>query len=157
MKEPVMELNPILLIADDDEEDRLLIKDAFEESKFPAKIVFGEDGEEVINYLNNTGRFADKKKFPIPSIIILDLNMPKKDGRETLQEIKSNPNLRSIPIIILTTSNSEKDIALSYSLGANTYICKPSTYTSLIDIVKTLSNYWYSISKLPGLSHFSIA
>ena len=134
-----MDPNKILFIADDDEEDRLLIKDAFEECNFPGRIVFGENGEEVMDYLNNQGKFADEKEFPAPSIILLDLNMPKKDGRETLQEIKSNPDLKKIPTIILTTSNSNKDVSLSYSLGANSYICKPATFSALIDIAKTLS------------------
>ena len=138
-----------LLIAEDDAEDRMLTKDALEESKLLNIVHFVEDGEELLDYLNNKGKFEDKDKFKLPGLILLDLNMPKKDGREALKEIKSDDRLRSIPIIVLTTSRAEEDILRTYDMGISSFITKPVTFESMVDIMKILGRYWFEIVELP--------
>ncbi len=143
------ESRPItILIADDDEEDRLLIQDAFEESKIANPIQYVEDGEELMDYLYRKGKYSDENKFPLPGIVLLDLNMPKKDGREALKEIKSDSKLRKIPVIVLTTSKAEEDIVRSYELGVNSFITKPVSFKGLVEVIQTLSKYWFEIVKL---------
>jgi CheY-like chemotaxis protein len=110
---------------------------------------FVEDGEELMNYLHRRGNYSDPDKSPRPGLILLDLNMPKKDGREALQEIKSDPNLRSIPIIVLTTSNAESDILKTYNLGVNCFISKPVTFSEMVQVTKSIGNYWFEIVELP--------
>ena len=139
----------IVLVADDDPDDRLMIDDAFEESRLIVKIRFVENGEELVKYLNREGTYQDEEKYPRPGLILLDLNMPIKDGREALKEIKSDPHLRQIPIVVLTTSKSEEDIFKTYDLGVNSFIKKPVTYESLLDTVKTIGNYWFKVVELP--------
>jgi CheY-like chemotaxis protein len=139
----------VLLIADDDEEDRMLIKEALDESRINNDIHFVENGEELMDYLNHNGNYADKKKFPLPGLILLDLNMPKKDGREVLKEIKADPRLKYIPVVILTTSKAEEDILKTYDLGVSSFITKPVTFNSLVETMKTLSKYWFRIVELP--------
>ncbi len=139
----------IILIADDDAEDRMLVKDALEESRLNNHIEFVENGEELMDYLNNRGKFNDKDKYPTPGLILLDLNMPKKDGREALKEIKSQDQLRMIPVVVLTTSKAEEDILRTYDLGVSSFITKPVTFGSLVDVMKTLSKYWFEIVELP--------
>ncbi len=142
--------NPItLLLADDDPDDRFLTEEALKESRLVNNIQTVEDGEELMDYLHHRGRFSDQEKYPVPGVILLDLNMPKKDGREALQEIKSDPELRKIPIIILTTSKAEEDIYRSYDLGVNSFITKPVSFEALVDIMKTLGKYWFEIVELP--------
>lgn len=139
----------VILIADDDAEDRMLIKDALEENMVTNVLHFAEDGEELMDYLHNKGKFADKIANPLPGLILLDLNMPRKDGREALKEIKANPALRLIPIVVLTTSQAEEDILKTYNLGVSSFITKPVTFSSLVDIMKTISKYWFEIVELP--------
>ena len=139
----------IILIADDDAEDRMLVKEALEESRLNNNIQFVENGEELLDYLNNKGRFSDTEKYPTPGLILLDLNMPKKDGREALKEIKSDDKLRMIPVVVLTTSKAEEDILRTYDLGVSSFITKPVTFGSLVDVMKTLSKYWFEIVELP--------
>ncbi|MDX5421565.1 MAG: response regulator [Hymenobacteraceae bacterium] len=139
----------IILIADDDAEDRMLVKEALEESRLTNQIQFVENGEELIDYLHNRGKFEDKDKYPTPGLILLDLNMPKKDGREALKEIKSDEHLRVIPVVVLTTSKAEEDILRTYDLGVSSFIAKPVTFASLVDVMKTLSKYWFEIVELP--------
>lgn len=141
----------IILIADDDPEDRMLAKDALEENRLSNDLHFVEDGEELLDYLKNQGRFSDCKAYPRPGLILLDLNMPKKDGREALREIKLDESLRQIPVVILTTSKAEEDIVRSYNLGVNSFITKPVTFDALVEIMKTLSKYWFEIVQLPTL------
>jgi len=138
-----------ILIADDDEEDRMLIIDALHESKLKNKVNEVENGELLMDYLHNKGKYADVKKYPTPGIILLDLNMPKKDGREALKEIKSDKKLKHIPIIILTTSKAEEDILKTYDLGVSSYITKPVTFSAMVDVMKTLNKYWLEIVVLP--------
>ncbi|MFZ4796359.1 MAG: response regulator [Bacteroidia bacterium] len=138
-----------LLIAEDDEEDRMLTQEALKESRLKNTVHFVEDGEYLMDYLNNRGKYSDKVKYPTPGFILLDLNMPRKDGREALKEIKSDELLRRIPVIILTTSKAEEDIIRSYNLGVNSFITKPVTFEGLINVMKALGNYWLEVVELP--------
>ncbi len=131
-----------ILMADDDSDDRELTRDAFQESHLANDLRFVEDGEELLEYLRGQGKYLDA---PRPSLILLDLNMPRKDGREALKEIKSDPRLRNIPVIVLTTSEAEEDIYKSYDLGANSYIRKPVTFEALLTIIRTIERYWFEI------------
>lgn len=140
----------VILIADDDAEDRMLVKEALEESRLINDIRFVENGEELMDYLRNEGKFTDKEKYPTPGLILLDLNMPKKDGREALKEIKSDPLLKVIPIVVLTTSKAEEDVLKTYNLGVSSFITKPVTFRSLVEIMHTLSKYWFEIVALPN-------
>jgi two-component system, response regulator len=138
-----------ILLADDDEDDRMLAIDALKESHLVNELHCVEDGEQLLDYLQNKGKFNDPEKYPRPGLILLDLNMPKKDGREALREIKSNPRLKQIPIIVLTTSEAEKDIYCTYDLGVNSFITKPVTFENLVKIMKNLGKYWFKIVELP--------
>lgn len=138
-----------ILIADDDEEDRMLSQEALEESRLANNLRFVCDGEELLDYLYRRGQYADPNTSPRPGLILLDLNMPKKNGREALQEIKADLQLRKIPIIILTTSKSEIDICQTYNLGANSYISKPVTFEGLVEVMKVLGKYWFTVVELP--------
>ena len=130
-----------ILIADDDTDDRELLKAAFDENSTQHEINFVENGEELLFYLNRSGHYADETLHPFPQIILLDLNMPKKDGREALRELKADTTFKSIPVIILTTSMEEKDIEKSYQLGVNSFIIKPVTYTGLVELTRILGKY----------------
>lgn len=138
-----------ILIADDDADDRLLIKEALQESHLMNDLYFVEDGEEVMDFLLHRNQFSDPKKAPRPGLILLDLNMPKKDGRECLKEIKENENLKRIPVVVLTTSKAEEDIYRTYNLGASSFIMKPVTFDEFIRITRELGNYWFNIVELP--------
>jgi CheY-like chemotaxis protein len=140
---------PIILIADDDPDDRQLIHEALIETHVTADIRFVEDGEELMDFLHHRGKYKMASTLAYPGLILLDLNMPKKDGREALKEIKSEPRLRHIPIIILTTSKAEEDVFRTYNLGANSVILKPVTYSGLIDIMRSLTQYWLEVTELP--------
>src|SRR5690606_24679711 len=118
---------------DDDADDRMLTKDALAESRVLNELKFVEDGEELMDYLKRRGRFTDEADAPRPGLILLDLNMPKKDGREALKEIKSDPDLRRIPIVVMTTSKAEEDIFRSYDFGASSFITKPVTFDRLVE------------------------
>lgn len=138
-----------ILMADDDPDDRLLTEDALKEARLANEIRFVENGEELLQYLRHQGKFADKTLHPRPGIILLDLNMPKMDGREALQLIKSDPDLRRIPVIIMTTSKADQDILKSYDLGANSYVTKPVTFDELVEVVRGFGKYWFEIVALP--------
>jgi CheY-like chemotaxis protein len=139
----------VILMADDDEDDRLLTRAALEESRLTNELQFVQDGEELMDYLHQRGRFSDPEASPRPGLILLDLNMPRKDGREALREIKSDASLRQIPVIVLTTSKAEEDIYRSYDLGANSFIIKPVTFESLVNVMKVLGRYWLEIVEAP--------
>ena len=124
-----------ILMADDDEDDRLLTIDALKESRVLNNLFCVEDGVELLEYLRREGKYADPKDSPRPSLILLDLNMPRKDGREALQEIKADPKLRSIPVVILTTSKEEEDMLRGYDLGCASYITKPVNFELLIETI----------------------
>jgi two-component system response regulator len=138
-----------ILMADDDPDDRQLTKEAFEEAKLANDLRFVEDGVELLDYLHRRGKYADPASSPWPGIILLDLNMPRKDGREALRELKQDARFRAIRVIILTTSKAEEDILRTYNLSAASYITKPVTFESLVDVVKTLGKYWLEIVELP--------
>ncbi|TLS69275.1 response regulator [Mariprofundus erugo] len=138
-----------ILMADDDPEDRMLAEEALEEARLANDLRFVEDGEELIDYLKRRGKFADPKDSPRPGLILLDLNMPRKDGREALEEIKADPMLKTLPVVILTTSEADEDILRSYDLGASSYITKPVTFDGLVNIMRALKVYWFEIVELP--------
>lgn len=138
-----------ILMADDDEDDCMLAHEALAESRLANDLHFVPDGEELMDYLYQRGKYVDPSSSPRPGLILLDLNMPKKDGREALQEIKSDPQLRHIPIVVLTTSKAEEDIYRSYDLGANSFITKPVTFSALVEVMKTIGKYWFEIVELP--------
>ncbi|MFL5814922.1 MAG: response regulator [Bdellovibrionia bacterium] len=137
-----------LLVADDDADDRLMIKDALEENRLANDLHFVEDGEDLMDYLMKRGKYENTPA-PRPGLILLDLNMPKKDGREALRDIKSNPALKDIPVVVLTTSKAEEDIFRTYNLGVNSFVTKPVTFGSLVDILRDLGKYWFEIVELP--------
>lgn len=141
-----------ILMADDDPDDRLLTEEALAESRLVNKLFFVEDGEQLMDYLLRRGQFANPVDSPKPGVILLDLNMPKKDGRTALAEIKSDPQLRRIPVVILTTSKEEEDIFRSYDLGAASYITKPVTFDALVGVMQALGRYWFEIVELPESS-----
>ncbi|MFZ1071886.1 MAG: response regulator [Verrucomicrobiia bacterium] len=138
-----------ILLADDDPDDRQLTRDAFGENRLVNDLHCVEDGEELMDYLRRRGRYTDLEGEPLPGLILLDLNMPRKDGREALKEIKEDPILRRIPIVVLTTSKAEEDILRSYDLGVNSYVTKPVTFKSLVELIKVLGQYWFEVVKLP--------
>lgn len=138
-----------IVMADDDADDRLLVRDAWEQIQTVAKLDFVENGEQLIEYLHRTGRYSILKGRPMPDLILLDLNMPGKDGREALVEIKSDPEFRRIPVIILTTTDAEEEVDRSYQLGVNSFIVKPVSFGSLVSVMKTLSTYWFETVELP--------
>jgi CheY-like chemotaxis protein len=138
-----------VLMADDDADDRMLARDAWEESRPASELEFVEDGEQLLDYLRHRGRYSGTGAAPLPNIILLDLNMPKKDGREALREIKSDPLLRKIPVIVLTTSRADEDVARSYDLGVNSFIVKPARFESLVEVMRCLAEYWFGVVELP--------
>ena len=138
-----------ILMADDDPDDRLLTADALKEARLINDIRFVENGEELLDYLRKQGKFAGAVDAPRPGLILLDLNMPRKDGRTVLKEIKQDADLRTIPVVVLTTSKDDEDVYKSYDLGVNSYIVKPVTFEALVDILQTLEKYWFEIVELP--------
>ncbi len=137
-----------ILMADDDDDDRRLTQEALLEGRLVNDLRFVENGEELIDYLRHQGAYAGTDS-PRPGLILLDLNMPRKDGRAVLKEIKSDPELRQIPVVVLTTSKADEDVFKSYDLGVNSYIVKPVTFDALVDILQTLEKYWFEIVELP--------
>lgn len=140
-----------ILMADDDTDDCLLVRDAFMENRVENCLRFVHDGEELLDYLHRRGKYVDGDLAPRPALILLDLNMPKKDGREVLKEIKSDPDIRGIPIVVLTTSREEFDIVRSYDLGASSFIIKPVTFNGLVEKIKSLGKYWLETVELPEM------
>ncbi len=138
-----------ILVADDDPDDRLMIRDALEENRLANDLHFVEDGEELMQFLRRQGKFESDRAWNLPGLVLLDLNMPKMDGREALKEIKSDPKLRGIPVVVLTTSKAEEDIFRTYNLGVNSFITKPVSFESLVQIVRELGRYWFEIVELP--------
>ncbi len=140
-----------ILLADDDEEDRELARDALQDSRLANEMKFVVDGQDLLDYLRREGRWAAPDvDAPRPGIILLDLNMPKKDGREALAEIKADESLRRIPIVVLTTSNDEADIVSTYDLGVSSFITKPVTFGALVDVMRTWTQYWFEIVQVPN-------
>jgi len=142
-----------ILIAEDDADDRFLLKAAFEENGFTDKLYFVENGVEVLEYLNKIVQNIEAKQdgeLKMPRFILLDLNMPKKDGREVLKELKQNVVLKNIPVIIFSTTNNEQEMRRCYELGANSYITKPNSFENLIKTVAAFRTYWINTTSIPG-------
>lgn len=139
----------VILMADDDADDRELTREAFQESRLANDLRFVCDGVELMEYLQRRGKYADPASSPRPGLILLDLNMPRKDGREALREIKTDPSLKNIRVVILTTSKAEEDILRTYDLSAASYITKPVTFEGLTEVIRTLGKYWLEIVELP--------
>jgi CheY-like chemotaxis protein len=139
----------VILMADDDDDDRLLALDALAEASLDGDLRFVENGEELLDYLNHRGKYASGASAPRPGLILLDLNMPRKDGREALREIKNNPELRRIPIVVLTTSQADTDVGAIYELGANSFISKPFQFEALVAVMRVISQYWFKTVQLP--------
>lgn len=138
-----------ILMADDDPDDRLLVEDAFTEIRLENPLDFVRDGVELMDYLHRRAAYTHLAGTPLPGLILLDLNMPRKDGREALHEIKQDEKLRKIPIVILTTSRAEEDLLASYNLGANSFIVKPVTFDKLVEVIRAVTDYWLCIVTLP--------
>jgi CheY-like chemotaxis protein len=139
-----------ILLADDDEEDRVMTIEALRERRVVNEIRCVADGQELVDYLFRRGDYTDAAKAPLPGLILLDLNMPRKDGREALAEMKTDRVLRSIPVVVLTTSRSEEDIVRTYDLGVNSFISKPVTFNGLVQAMDVFSRYWLEIVELPN-------
>ena len=140
----------VILIADDDEDDRLMTKEAFEELQLLNELVFVKDGVELLEYLRHQGAYVDVESCPRPGLILLDLNMPRMDGREALKEIKKDDDLKSIPVSIFSTSKAEEDVIRSYNLGVNCFVTKPVTYKALLKVISQLSSFWFELVSLPA-------
>lgn len=138
-----------ILMAEDDSDDRLLAQDALKECGMLMDLRFVEDGVQLMDYLQRKNKYGQAGAAPKPTLIILDLNMPRKDGREALKEIKSDPVMRKIPVVVLTTSTADTDIARVYELGANSFISKPVAFNSLVWVMKTLGEYWFQVVSGP--------
>lgn len=141
----------VILMADDDDDDRLLTRDAFAQSGLDGDVHFVQDGEELLDYLCRRGKYKSPTSSPRPGLILLDLNMPLKDGREALREIRADPELRRIPVVVLTTSKADTDIGAIYELGANSFISKPFQFEALVNVMKMLGQYWFKTVELPAV------
>ena len=139
-----------LLIADDDENDYVLVNCAARRAQLPAQLCWVKDGLELLEYLRGQGSYRDSANYPRPAVVLLDLNMPRKNGRDTLQEIRQDPGLRSLPVVIFTTSRSAEEIQLTYEAGASSFISKPPEFQRLVEIMEVLKHYWFETVALPG-------
>jgi CheY-like chemotaxis protein len=139
-----------LLIADDDENDYVLLNCAARRAQLPAQLCWVKDGLELLEYLRGQGCYSDSASYPQPALVLLDLNMPRKNGQDTLREIRRDAGLRSLPVVIFTTSKSADDIQLSYEAGANSFITKPPEFQRLVEIMEVLKRYWFETATLPG-------
>ncbi len=137
-----------IVVAEDDEDDRILIEEAFAELRIGNPVVFVEDGEALLECLRGEGRYAGAPRQS--SLVLLDLNMPRMDGRTALRHIKEDPELQRIPVVVLTTSSADVDVKATYDLGVSSFITKPVTFSKLVDVIRTLSQYWLQIVRLPG-------
>ena len=140
----------LILMAEDDADDRLLIQDALTESKLPVELRIVPDGQELMDYLLRRDKYAAANASPRPGLVLMDLNMPRKDGREALREIRAHPDLRRLPVIVFTTSKADSDVELLYELGANSFVAKPVAFESLVNVIATMARYWFGIVQLPG-------
>lgn len=141
-----------ILLAEDDPDDQAFTREALAESRLANELIVVEDGQELLDYLRREGAYADPADAPRPGLILLDLKMPRKDGLEALEEIKKDPSLRRIPVVVLTTSRADEDISRSYDLGVNSFIQKPVSFDGLVEAIRGLGRYWFEIVELPGRS-----
>ena len=139
-----------ILMADDDDDDCLLTRAAFQRAQIANELRFVHNGEELLDYLHRRGAFADPQSSPRPALILLDLNMPRKDGREALRDIKASPALRRIPVVVLTTSSAAEDVNNTYDLGANSFVTKPTSFEGLVEAVRLIGRYWSEVVALPS-------
>lgn len=145
-----MNSKPIrLLLAEDDPDDRYLIGEAIDENQLNVQLYVVEDGDELLDYLLQQGKYANRAEWPLPELILLDLNMPRLDGREALEQIRTHPELRSIPVVVLTTSRAEEDVQRTYNAGISGYIPKPVTFTGLLEVINAIGTYWLHAARLP--------
>jgi CheY-like chemotaxis protein len=142
-----------ILMAEDDPGDQMLLQKALEASHFLNEMHFVRDGEELLDYLYHRGLYSEPAKAPRPGLILLDLNLPKLDGRQVLANIKADTNLRRIPVVVLSASQQQLDIHRSYELGASSYLTKPMQFESLVELMQTLRAYWFDIVELPPEPH----
>ena len=138
-----------ILLADDDEEDRAFATDALRECRFANDLHLVADGVELLDYLHRRGAYAGANRAPTPTLVLLDLDMPRKNGREVLAEMKADPVLRQLPVVVLTTSQADEDVVRTYDLGVSSYIVKPVTFEGLVQAMKTLGRYWFELVELP--------
>ena len=147
----MIDLHHLILMAEDDADDQLLVQEAFAECGLKEQLRFVADGEELLDYLMRRGQYTSAAAAPRPGLILLDLNMPRKDGREALREIRKHPDLRRVPIVVFTTSRADTDIREVYELGANSFITKPAAFDALVATVTKMTGYWFGIVELPSL------
>jgi CheY-like chemotaxis protein len=140
--------NGTILMVDDDADDFFLAREAFRESGLLVDFRLVSDGQELMDYLYRRGKFGKLRKHPLPSLVLLDLNMPGKDGKEVLMEIKKDPDLCRIPVVIFTTSEREEDISCCYELGASSYVTKPASFDDLVNVMRKLGKYWLDVVRL---------
>jgi CheY-like chemotaxis protein len=140
----------LIVMAEDDADDRLLIKDALDECHWQGELRFVENGEELLDYLFRRGKYPQHADAPRPGLILMDLNMPRKDGREALREIRADSELRRIPVVVLTTSKADTDIGAIYEMGANSFISKPVHFDALVQVMQALGQYWFKTVELPA-------
>jgi CheY-like chemotaxis protein len=146
-----MEANPVaILLAEDDPDDQYLISEALDENRLNARLFIVSDGEELLDYLKRRGKYQESENWPMPGLILLDLNMPRQDGREALRAIKADPALQHIPIVALTTSQAEQDVAQTYQNGVSGFITKPVSFSALREVMKTIGDYWLQTTRLPS-------
>ncbi len=142
-----------ILIAEDNEDDYLLARDALKECSLETELQWVKDGEELMDYLLHQGAYKDSEKFPRPDLVLLDLSMPRKNGREALKEIRALPELRRLPVLVLTTSHAENDVLFSYEQGANSFISKPIGFGPFVEVMKSICSYWFGhVVLLPAAS-----
>jgi CheY-like chemotaxis protein len=141
---------PVLLV-EDDPDDVLLTELAFEETRFPSPLRVVRDGEEAVAYLGGTGGFADRARFPLPALVLLDLKLPRRSGFEVLAWIRAHPVLRRLPVVVLTSSRETSDVDRAYGLGASSYIVKPVAHEALLECARTLERYWFGLNERPSI------
>jgi CheY-like chemotaxis protein len=141
-----------ILLADDDPDDREMTRKALEKNHLANDLHTVTNGEELLDFLRHRGPYAPPAHAPTPGLILLDLNMPKMDGREALAEIKKDPALRRIPVVVMTTSRAEQDILCTYALGSNSFISKPVTLAALVEVMRVLGQYWFEVVRLPDMA-----
>ncbi len=141
----------VILLADDDPDDRILAAEALRQARMVNDLRFVEDGQELLDYLQRKGKFADPNESPKPGLILLDLNMPKIDGLSALRVIKEDENLRQIPVVVMTTSSNPEDIDAAYGDGVAGFVTKPVSFNELVDVMATVGKYWVNIVELPSV------
>lgn len=141
-----------ILLVEDDLGDQELARRAFREGMLGLSLKVVDDGEEALDYLYRRGRYADLASFPQPDLVLLDLNLPGLDGRQVLEKIKGDPDLRAMPVLVFTTSRQEKDIRMCYEAGANSCIVKPASTGQFVKAVRAIEDYWFEVAKLPTMA-----